>query len=408
MGRRRNGEENRKFSYILPLRIFISLCHRFTVSLLLVLILLLASNFSLLNASSPKEELEEIQKKLQQEKQKVKQTIKKEKSVLEELEQIEKNLNKKRRELKHYANLLSETGSKIRQLENDITLLNGHLETRKKYLRERLINLYKQQHGDIASTLISAKDYQDLARRIRYVSFLAYYDSKLMKTYSSEIEELHIKMRNLEMLQKELEVTKSNIKEKADEMDAERKKKDGVLASIRKERNSYSEMIKELEESSDRLRSMIKELDEKELPPPSVEGKGFAALKNYLSWPVKGKILVPYGTYKDPKFNIPTFRKGIEIKADMGNMVLSVTEGRVVYADWFKGYGLLLIINHGDGYHTLYAHLSEIFNKTGDIIKSRQAVGKIGESGILDEPSLYFEIRHKGKPINPLDWLKKE
>jgi len=154
---------------------------------------LLTSHFSLLNASSPKEELEEIQKKLQQEKQKVKQTIKKEKSVLEELEQIEKNLNKKRRELKHYTNLLSETGSKIRELENDITLLNGHLETRKKYLRERLINLYKQQHGDIASTLISAKDYQDLARRIRYVSFFAYYDSKLMKTYSSEIEDFHIK-----------------------------------------------------------------------------------------------------------------------------------------------------------------------------------------------------------------------
>ncbi len=375
--------------------------------LLTFFFLLLSSYFSLLNAATPKEEFEEVQKKLQQEKQKVKQTIKKEKSVFEELEQIEKNLNKKRRELKHYSSLLSETGSRIKQLENDIAALNGHLETRKSYLKERLITLYKQQRGDIASTLISAKDYQDLARRVRYLSFFAYYDSKLMKTYSGEIEELHTKMKNLETLQKELEITKANVKVKADEMETERKKKDGLLVSIRKERSAYEDMIKELEESSDRLRNMIKELEEKE-PPPAFEGKGFAALKNSLPWPISGKILVPFGTYKDPKFNIPTFRKGIEIQADLGDTVLSIAGGRVVYADWFKGYGLLLIVNHGEGYHTLYAHLSETFHKTGDIIKTRQAVGKIGESGILNEPSLYFEIRHKGKPINPLDWLKKE
>jgi septal ring factor EnvC (AmiA/AmiB activator) len=228
-----------------------------------------------------------------------------------------------------------------------------------------------------------------------------------METYRNEIIVLDSKMKRLEVLQKELQSNKFNVKKKTGEMEKEHKKKDLLLASVRKKRGSYKKMIKELEESSSKLLDMIKELKDEDVP-TSISGKnGFAALRRRLPWPVTGKILVPYGTYKDPKFNISTFRKGIEINADIGDIVLSVSGGRVVYADWFKGYGLLLILNHGGGYHSLYAHLSEIFHKTGDIIKSRQAVGKIGETGLLNKPSLYFEIRHKGKPLNPMAWLRK-
>lgn len=372
-----------------------------------LLLSLLTSHFSLLNASDPKKELKEIQKKLSQEKRKVKQSIKKEKSILLELEQINKNLREKRKELRYYEKRLSETQSKIRLLENEIVLLNGKLEIRKKFLKDRLKSIYKQQHRDIGSILISAKDYQDLIKRIRYISLLADYDSKLMKTYSNEIKELNIKMKRMEILRKELEVNKASVKKKAGEMQAERKKKDMLLASIRKKRDSYKKMIEELEESSSRLREMIKKLEQKKIP-SSITGKGFRVLKGRLPWPIKGGVLVPFGKYKDPKFNIPTFRKGIEIKANMGDKVLAVSAGRIVYADWFKGYGLLLIINHGGGYHTLYAHLLEIFHKTGDIIKGRQPIGKTGESGVLNEPSLYFEIRHKGKPLDPLKWLRRK
>ncbi|MBI4697941.1 MAG: peptidoglycan DD-metalloendopeptidase family protein [Nitrospirae bacterium] len=228
-----------------------------------------------------------------------------------------------------------------------------------------------------------------------------------MDTYGNELRDLGVKMQSMEILQRELEVNEANVRKAALEMETERKKKDALLASIRRERDTYNDMIKQLEVSSERLRNMMKDLEDKELP-SSVTGKGFGALKNRLPWPVAGSVIAPYGKYTNPEFNIPTFRKGVEIKADIGDMVLAAASGKVVYADFFKGYGLLLIINHGDGYHTLYAHLSEIFPKTGDIIKDRQSVGKIGESGILNDPSLYFEIRHKGKPLNPLEWLSRK
>ncbi|UCF87685.1 MAG: peptidoglycan DD-metalloendopeptidase family protein [Nitrospiraceae bacterium] len=357
-------------------------------------------------ASDPEGELKQIQKKIIEEKRKVEQTIKKEKSTLSELERITKKLEKKRKELDSYDRRLSKTRSNIRRLENDIFLLNSKLKTRSVLLKERLKSLYKQRHGSIADILVSARDNKDLMKKVKYISFIAAYDSKLMNTYSGEIKELNSKMEHMEMLRKDLETNKNTVQKKTSELRTERKNKDKLLASIKSKRSSYEKMINELEDSSQRLREMIKELEKKKasLPP---KGIGFNKLKGRLPWPVYGEVLLPFGKQKDPQFNVVTYRKGIEIASDIGSAVLTVSEGQIVFADWFKGYGQLVIVNHGDGFHTLYANLAEIFHKAGDIIRKRQAVGKVGESGVLDAPSLYFEIRYKGKPLNPIDWLRK-
>jgi septal ring factor EnvC (AmiA/AmiB activator) len=108
------------------------------------------------------------------------------------------------------------------------------------------------------------------------------------------------------------------------------------------------------------------------------------------------------------RFKTPVFRRGIYIKADEGVITKAIYTGKVVYADWFKGYGKVIIINHGSGYHSVYANLSELFLRPGDIVKRRQALGKVGQSGTIRDPALYFEIRYKGKPLNPLQWLAKK
>jgi septal ring factor EnvC (AmiA/AmiB activator) len=172
---------------------------------------------------------------------------------------------------------------------------------------------------------------------------------------------------------------------------------------VRREKSSHERLFRELQEASKRLLDMIRKLEERE----TYEGKGFPALKGSLSWPVNGKVAVPYGSQKDPKFNTPVFRNGVYIKTD-DDAVKAVYGGKVVFADWFKGYGNLVIINHGEGYHTLYGNLSETFLKVGDIIKGKDFIGKAGESGILNAPSLYFEVRYKGKPLDPMQWLKRK
>jgi septal ring factor EnvC (AmiA/AmiB activator) len=211
----------------------------------------------------------------------------------------------------------------------------------------------------------------------------------------------------MESLQSTHRKNKAIAQKKKKNLQTDRTKKDKLLATIRSKRSTYEKTIKELEESSKKLQGVIRKLQKKSVP-KSVTGKGIRASRGRLPWPVKGRVLIPFGKYKDPKFKITVFKNGVELGASPRETPKAVAGGRVVYADWFKGYGLLLIINHGNGYHSLYGNLSEIFHKTGDIINKYTAIGKVGTSRILNVPTLYFEMRYKGKPIDPAKWLKKK
>ncbi len=351
--------------------------------------------------------LTEIQKKLKTKKKKVKDALKKEKSILSRMQNIDKNIRQKTKELKSFDKQISQTQTKILGLSKDINALSIKLSKRKTYLKNRLKTLYKQQYGGYALLLFTVKDYQDLIRKSKFISLVAYHDSRVISKYRNEINSINLKKENLKIFYGKIEINKKNAKLKKKALQKDRRRKDKLLLTIRSKRSSYEKAIKELENSSRKLREMIKKLEQKKVP-KSIVGKGFRALKGRLSWPVSGRVVVPYGQYTDPKFNITVFRNGIEIKSAIGARPKAVAGGRVVYADWFKGFGLLLIINHSNGYHSLYGNLTEIFHKTGDIINKGTTVGKIGKSSFLNIPTLYFEIRHKGKPVNPMQWLKRK
>ncbi len=373
----------------------------------LLFFILAAFPFQHLNAANPKKQLSEIRKQLIEKKQRVKEARKKEKSILSRIEAINTTIKKKQQELRYYDKRISQTMLNIARLSREIDALKAKSRKSRQYLKRRLRMLYKEQYGGSVLLLLSARDYQDLIRKSRYLSLIAYHDGREMKTYGSKIRAINSKKRKMENLYRGLEANKAEALQRKRELQAERVKKDRLLAMIRSKRSTYEKTIRELEESSKRLREMIKRLGKKKIP-ASVSGKGFRSLRGHLAWPVNGRVLIPFGRYRDPKFNIPVFKNGIEIKARPGDRPRAVSGGRVVYADWFKGYGLLLIINHGSGYHSLYGNLSEIFHRTGDIIRRGEAVGTVGKSRLLNVPSLYFEIRYKGKPVNPLAWLKKE
>ena len=125
-----------------------------------------------------------------------------------------------------------------------------------------------------------------------------------------------------------------------------------------------------------------------------------------LSFPVKGKIIQLFGPYRNPQFNVMNFRGGIDIQADRGDPIQAVHRGRVLYADWFTGYGNMMIIDHGDAYYTVYAHAEALFKKKGAAVEAGEVIATVGDTGSLEGAVLHFEIRHHGKPIDPLGWLQ--
>jgi septal ring factor EnvC (AmiA/AmiB activator) len=347
----------------------------------------------------------EIQDKLKSKLDALKETSKKEKSVTEKLEDINKNIKKKENELKHYSKQISQTQSEIQSLSNQINVISGKLENNTQYLEEVILAFYKKQYDSNALILLSAHDYQDLIKKMKYASMIAHYDGNIIKQYSDEINRINEKKKKLETLQKNLDGAVRNAKDKKSELYKEGQKKDRMLASLKARRNEYEKNITELEDSSQKVQNMLKIIKSDELP-KSIVGNGFKSLKGQLPWPVHGEAMVPYGKNKKLRSNTSVLKSGIEIKAKAKDTPKVVAGGRVVFADKFKGYGKLVIIDHGSGYHSLYGNLSEVSLEKGNIVITGFKVGTILTSKTLNVPTLYFEIRHKGRSVDPLEWLE--
>jgi len=356
-------------------------------------------------AKDPKEEYRKLQKEIDTHKEKLEKAKKAEHSVLEELDRTNRDLSQTQAELRKYIGKRKAAENEIRKVEADISANRAKLERQKEWLKRKLRIMQKYGYsGDVVILLSTSEDITQMMRRWRYIKELAGYDHKMLSEYKETIKNLAEQESRLKALHAELKKSEEKIKANEKAIAEKKRSKETLLSSVRKEKTSYEKMLKELKEASNKLMEIIRRSEEAE----AYAAKGFHNLKGKLNWPVNGKVVIPYGAQKDPQFNTPVFRNGIHIKADDDAMAKVVHGGKVVFADWFKGYGQLVIISHGEGYHTLYANLAEIFYKVGDIIKGQQAVGKVGESGTLNAPGLYFEVRYKGKPLDPMQWLKKK
>jgi len=139
-------------------------------------------------------------------------------------------------------------------------------------------------------------------------------------------------------------------------------------------------------------------------PEPS---RPLAASKGLLIFPVKGKILNSYGPYRHPRLNIQVFRNGIDIAAERGEPVKAVHAGTVLYANWFKAYGNIVVIDHGDHYYTVYAHLEDVFKSVDHQVEAGDVIATVGDSGAMGATGLYFELRHHDRPLDPVEWLNR-
>ena len=122
--------------------------------------------------------------------------------------------------------------------------------------------------------------------------------------------------------------------------------------------------------------------------------------------PVKGKIVTKFGPYKNKELNVMNYRNGIDIAAEKGEPIKAVLAGNVIFASWFKGYGNMIILDHGNRYYTVYAHADEIFKQRGQNVKTEEVIAIVGDTGSLLGHKLYFEIRHQDKPVDPMKWLR--
>ena len=376
-------------------------------------------------------DLHETQKRLGEERAKAAQARKREASLLAELEAIDRRLTEKRRQIAALDARIQTAQNEIAGLKKDIARLENRRTGQEEALGRRLGALYKLQvEGGVLPVLLSGDDPLTRATRLRHLTTLATVDARLIREYRVVSEGLAERKVTLESRQKELGVLRAGAEAGRAEADREGVKRLVVLARVKDERAYHDRMVGELSEAAKRLEAFVRELQEKQrrlaeqqerqrrlakaVPPvrnrtaPPDDGAprtGFAGLRGRLHWPVEGRVVGEYGAQIHPRFGTKTFRNGIDIDVAQGTSIVAVYPGRVLYTGWFRGYGNMIIVDHGGSYYTLYAHVSEVKVKEGDEIAQGQTIGTVGDTGSLQGPRLYFEVRHEGKAQDPAQWL---
>jgi murein hydrolase activator len=185
---------------------------------------------------------------------------------------------------------------------------------------------------------------------------------------------------------------------------ARREEREALLAALRTALALHERAAAEAGEQAHKLADFVATLPPPRTSPPG--GAGFAALQGALPPPAPGPVTAGFGRVMDPRFNTVTLQNGLDIGAPAGAPVRAVAPGRVVHAGWFKGYGNLVIVDHGDGYHSLVAHLASMQTAMGEEVQAGAVLGTVGDTGSLKGPYLYFEIREQGRPVDPQSWLR--
>jgi murein hydrolase activator len=376
-------------------------------------------------------ELTTIKKEIEEKRRKIKEATKEEKSILTQLSEMDRKLSGKEKEIVSIGNEIDATDENIKQLEFAVAEIKGRIASKQKEIEKRLVALYKLGEAGYLPVLFSAADANDVRRRGKYLSAVIGSDRALFDSFTADLDELERSMQELKATKGALVLLRENADKKTLDLLREKERRTAYLSGIREKKSSYEQALTELETAQRKLSLLIEQLQQekerrerearekaekenkenKEKTVPAKEhtsvpaGGYFAGLKGRLPIPAGGTIITKYGKGKDPKYDNPVYNKGIEIKAPLGSPIISVADGQIVYSDYFMGYGNLIIIDHGDGYYTVYAHAKTLAKKVGDKVKANERIGTVGDTGSLKGPTLYFEIRYHGTTADPELWL---
>ena len=368
--------------------------------------LLAIINTSVADANSSIEKLSQIKNSIKSSLIKVKKDKKKENSLQVKIKDIKKSIGSKEKEIKKFEKSIASTNKDINILSDEIETMTGKMKNRKEVLKDYIKALHKQKFDSQMITLVSADDYQDFIKKSRYVSLIADHNSKIINAYKADLNKIQEKKKNLLNLQATLNSSKANARNKKKKLLHEKEKKGELFSKVRNRRIAHEKKIEKLEQSSKELQKMVTKLRSTEMP-SAIIGQGFVSQKGTLPWPVNGKVVTPFGQYKD-NYDVLVKKNGIDISAGQGETPRAIAGGRVVFTGKFEGYGNLLIIDHGNGFHSLYGNLSETSIQESALLVEGMDVGRIEKSSKNKNPLLFFEIRHKGRPVDPLEWLQRK
>lgn len=367
-------------------------------------LLLAVANGASADLAENRAQLERIKSRIDKAEQALKEKENVQLDVSHELALLDQALRRSESRTQQLATEQDQTQNKIYLQQQRIQDNRAKTRTLFSRLKKRLVALYKEGDTGPLKILFSADSPAEMARHYHYLTRILQRDQELLAAYRQAFVEQQQSLARLQELEQRQSGLLVQAKEQRQLTQDSRKLKARLLAQARSEQQQIEKSLARLKTDATRLRKLIEKLERQAAAEDSGPMAGdFVVGRGKLRWPLKGPVVIGYGQQKDAKLGTYYESNGIVIAAPPGSPIRAVAAGKVVFADYFKGYGNLYILSHPGGYHSLYAQTDRMQKKLGEKVSAGDLLGYSGPGG---RDTIYFEIRSQGSPVNPLSWLK--
>lgn len=374
--------------------------------------------------TAPKQELEEVRERLQALQNELEASEQSRAEAADQLRDSERAISQANRRLRDLARERDGLRRELRSLEDRSTLLQGTITRQQDAYAQMLREQYRNGRSEPVRLLFTKQDPNEVARQMRYLTYVARARADVVRDLRTNLAEVTQLADKAQARERELSDVQKSHDEQRRTLQEEKTARQLALASVSaelaKQRSEYATLKRDEERLSELVARLARALAQAKPKPPKAKPKtgeaplenastpednadsgAFRALKGKLRLPVAGELATRFGS---PRGDDGFSRKGIFIRARSGQDVKAVAPGRVVFSEWLRGFGNLVIVDHGGGYMTLYGNNEALFKQPGDPVRAGDVIASVGASGGQEASGLYFEMRHEGKPIDPLPW----
>jgi septal ring factor EnvC (AmiA/AmiB activator) len=354
--------------------------------------------------------LEQLKKEIKEKSQQSREAAKQKDSVLQVIHDLDSRLHRSRGDYAVIVQNLKRKDRAIAEIAAGLAGLQERIRERRGSILARVRVQYMEGRYGMVRNLLSSGSYPELQRRVQYLSAASKREYDLIEAYRADVAALESAEAQLAEGRQDMLMLKDETERQLAAIKGIKQEKRVLLAKIVREKETYDRTLEELQRSASRIDGLLREMEERKRVAavrPRREPRAIQPTKGIFQWPADGEVVSYFGRHRHPTFDTFVQHKGIEIRTVEGSSIRAVAEGTVEYADWLKGYGLVLIVDHPNGFFSLYAHASKLLVKVGERVRAGQTIGEAGDTGVTGDSTLYFELRDGAEPVDPLGWLAR-
>jgi septal ring factor EnvC (AmiA/AmiB activator) len=357
-----------------------------------------------------KKELDKIQEEMKLHREKSKELKEQEQSLLKNISSLEKDATLSQKLLAGAQNQEDLLTQKIDSLKTRLGIEQEKLSYQRERLNRRVRQLYMQGPHFKWAMLLGSKDIQEMLRTQKFMRLVTERDAQLVSAVRDNTRAIEHEQAELTEALVDVAALRKMREDESATLKKTRSNRVAMLNRVKGEKSKHEQAIRELQQAEERLKSLLEAMEKSRLKEKDLGIAGavdFAALKGKLMRPVDGTVVKPFGSSRHPTFGTVTFNSGVDIRAAAGAPIRAVAPGKVEFVDWIAGYGQCLIVNHGGGYYTLYAHVAQVFAKPQQAVAAGEVIAEVGDTGSMEGFVCHFEIRKSKEALNPSEWFAR-